>query len=120
VVNDIKARAKKITGTDEVAQVGSIAANGDKSIGKIDRRGDEAGRQRGRDHGEEAKSSTPSSTSSRACSSTAAISRRTFITNADKRSPSSTRRTSCCSKEALGPAGDAAGARGGRAVGKRC
>src|SRR6187401_1404922 len=30
VVNDIKARAKKITGTDEVAQVGAIAANGDK------------------------------------------------------------------------------------------
>src|SRR6266568_3133188 len=35
VVADIKARAKKITGTDEVAQVGSIAANGDKSIGKM-------------------------------------------------------------------------------------
>jgi len=35
VVNDIKARAKKITGTDEVAQVGAIAANGDKSIGKM-------------------------------------------------------------------------------------
>src|SRR5216684_1038898 len=35
VVEDIKARAKKITGTDEVAQVGAIAANGDKSIGKM-------------------------------------------------------------------------------------
>src|SRR5437660_1948198 len=35
VVADIKARAKKITGTDEVAKVGSIAANGDKSIGKM-------------------------------------------------------------------------------------
>src|SRR5213082_2967468 len=35
VVTDIKARAKKITGTDEVAQVGAIAANGDKSIGKM-------------------------------------------------------------------------------------
>src|SRR5206468_8316259 len=34
-VQDIKARAKKITGTDEVAQVGAIAANGDKSIGKM-------------------------------------------------------------------------------------
>src|SRR6187455_1030891 len=31
-VADIKARAKKITGTDEVAQVGTISANGDKSI----------------------------------------------------------------------------------------
>src|SRR6058998_2415353 len=34
-VQDIKARAKKITGTDEVAQVGTISANGDKSIGKM-------------------------------------------------------------------------------------
>src|SRR6266478_3527996 len=34
VVEDIKARAKKITGTDEGAQVGSSAASGDKSIGK--------------------------------------------------------------------------------------
>src|SRR5471032_2929178 len=34
-VEDIKARAKKITGTDEVAQVGTISANGDKSIGKM-------------------------------------------------------------------------------------
>src|SRR6201989_3364268 len=34
-VNDIKARAKKITGTDEVAQVGTISANGGKSIGKM-------------------------------------------------------------------------------------
>src|SRR5499426_1025189 len=35
VVEDIKARAKKISGSDEVAQVGAIAANGDKSIGKM-------------------------------------------------------------------------------------
>jgi chaperonin GroEL len=34
-VEDIKARAKKITGSDEVAQVGTISANGDKSIGKM-------------------------------------------------------------------------------------
>src|SRR3982074_1663920 len=33
VVEDIKARAKKITGSDEVSQGGAIAANGDKSIG---------------------------------------------------------------------------------------
>ena len=35
VVEDIKARAKKVTGSDEVAQVGTISANGDKSIGKM-------------------------------------------------------------------------------------
>src|SRR6201989_1205754 len=34
-VEDIKSRAKKITGTDEVAQVGTISANGDKSIGEM-------------------------------------------------------------------------------------
>ena len=34
-VEDIKGRAKKVTGTDEVAQVGTISANGDKSIGKM-------------------------------------------------------------------------------------
>ena len=34
-VEDIKSRAKKVTGTDEVAQVGTISANGDKSIGKM-------------------------------------------------------------------------------------
>ncbi|MDP3617225.1 MAG: TCP-1/cpn60 chaperonin family protein, partial [Rhodoferax sp.] len=34
-VEDIKARAKKITGTDEVAQVGTISANGEASIGEM-------------------------------------------------------------------------------------
>ena len=34
-VEDIKARAKKITGTDEVAQVGTISANSDETIGDI-------------------------------------------------------------------------------------
>src|SRR5262247_1439909 len=35
VVEDIKARAKKITGSDEVAQVGTISANDDREIGKM-------------------------------------------------------------------------------------
>src|SRR5581483_2696819 len=34
-VEDIKNRAKKISNSDEVAQVGTISANGDKSIGKM-------------------------------------------------------------------------------------
>src|SRR5215510_4001254 len=34
-IEDIKARAKKISGSDEVAQVGTVSANGDKSIGKM-------------------------------------------------------------------------------------
>ena len=35
VVQDIKARAKKVKSSEEVAQVGTIAANGDASIGKM-------------------------------------------------------------------------------------
>ncbi len=34
-VEDIKSRAKKITTSDEVAQVGTISANGEESIGKM-------------------------------------------------------------------------------------
>jgi chaperonin GroEL len=34
-INDIKARAKKVKSSDEVAQVGTISANGDASIGKM-------------------------------------------------------------------------------------
>jgi chaperonin GroEL len=35
VVEDIKSRAKKISKNDEIAQVGTISANGEKEIGKI-------------------------------------------------------------------------------------
>jgi len=35
VVNNLKARAKKITSSGEVAQVGTISANGEKSIGEM-------------------------------------------------------------------------------------
>ena len=35
VVNDIKSRAKKVTTNDEIAQVGTISANGEAEIGKM-------------------------------------------------------------------------------------
>jgi chaperonin GroEL len=35
VVNDLKAHAKKITSNDEIAQVGTISANGDQEIGRF-------------------------------------------------------------------------------------
>ena len=35
VVKDIERRAKKVQSSEEIAQVGTIAANGDKSIGKM-------------------------------------------------------------------------------------
>ena len=51
VVKDIQARAKKVKSSDEIAQVGTIAANGDAYRRRDDRQGDEEGRQRGRHHG---------------------------------------------------------------------
>ncbi|QGZ94289.1 chaperonin GroEL [Terricaulis silvestris] len=35
IVEDLKKRAKKVTGPEEIAQVGAIAANGDTDIGKF-------------------------------------------------------------------------------------
>jgi chaperonin GroEL len=35
VVEELKAKAKKVTSNDEIAQVGTISANGDKEIGQI-------------------------------------------------------------------------------------
>src|SRR5262249_7924048 len=35
VVGELKARSKKVTSNDEIAQVGTISANGDREIGKI-------------------------------------------------------------------------------------
>ena len=35
VVKDIERRAKKVQSSEEIAQVGTISANGDKSIGKM-------------------------------------------------------------------------------------
>ena len=51
VVKDMQSKAKKVTSSAEVAQVGTISANGDTEVGRIDRRGDGEGRQRGRYHG---------------------------------------------------------------------
>src|SRR5688572_15770870 len=35
VIEELKAKAKKVTSNDEIAQVGTISANGDKEIGQI-------------------------------------------------------------------------------------
>src|ERR671911_854413 len=34
-INDIKARAKKVSTSDEIAQIGTISANGDREIGEM-------------------------------------------------------------------------------------
>ena len=78
VVEDLKKNSKKVTSNEEIAQVGTISANGDRGDRQLPRRRHEEGRQRGRDHGRRGQeSSRPSSTWSRACSSTAATSRPT-------------------------------------------
>ena len=78
VVEEIGKKAKKVKNSAEIAQVGTISANGEKSIGDDDRRGDAEGRQRGRHHRrgsqEPRERARPSS---RACSSIAATCRRT-------------------------------------------
>jgi chaperonin GroEL len=35
VIEELKAKAKKVTSNDEIAQVGTISANGDKEVGRI-------------------------------------------------------------------------------------
>ena len=50
VVADLRKNAKKVTANDEIAQIGTISANGDTEIGRMLARGHEEGRQRGRDH----------------------------------------------------------------------
>ena len=77
VVEELKTRSKKVTTTDEIAQVGTISANGDREIGEMIAEAMEKVGNEGVITVEEAKSLRPSSTSSRACSSTAATSRRT-------------------------------------------
>ena len=48
VVDELKSMSKPTRDRDEIAQVGTISANNDKTIGDILRRGDGQGRKRGR------------------------------------------------------------------------
>ncbi len=50
VVEDLKKRSKPVSGSNEIGQVGSIAANGDTDRRREDRRGDGEGRQGRRHH----------------------------------------------------------------------
>ena len=77
VVADIKKRSKKVGSSAEVAQVGTISANGDAKIGKMIAEAMQKVGNEGVITVEEAKASRPRSRSSKACSSTAAISRPT-------------------------------------------
>ena len=76
-VKAIEKASKKVKDSHEVAQVGTISANGDTSIGKMIAEAMQKVGNEGVITVEEAKSLETDSTSSRACSSTAAISRLT-------------------------------------------
>jgi chaperonin GroEL len=75
VVDELKKKAKKVTSSEEIAQVGTISANGDEAIGKMiadamQKVGNEGVITRSR----RPRASKASLRSSRACSSTAATS----------------------------------------------
>ena len=85
VVKDIEARSKGRSTNAEIAQVGTISANGDREIGHLIAQAMQKVGKEGVITVEEGdESSKPNSTSSKACSSTAAIMSPYFVTNAEK------------------------------------
>ena len=78
IVEDLKKNSKKVTSNDEIAQVGTISANGDREIGDFLAKAMQKVGNEGVITVEEAKSPRDRArTWSRACSSTAATSRPT-------------------------------------------
>ena len=98
VVKDIEKRARKVASSEEIAQIGTIASNGDKSIGDMIAKAMKKVGNEGVITVEEAKTPRPSSTSSRACSSTAAISRPTSSPTPRRWWRSSRSPTSSCTR----------------------
>ena len=68
VVEDLKKNSKKVTSNEEIAQVGTISANGDSEIGKFLADAMKKVGNEGVITVEEAKNSKPNWTSSKACS----------------------------------------------------
>ena len=89
VVKDIERRAKKVQSSEEIAQIATIASNGDKSVGEMIAEAMKKVGNEGVITVEEAKTAEPSSTSSRACSSIAAIFRPISLPTPRRWSPSS-------------------------------
>jgi chaperonin GroEL (HSP60 family) len=77
VVEDLKKHSKAVTSNEEIAQVGTVSANGDPEIGKFIADAMKKGGNEGVSPLRRPNPSKPSSRWSRACSSIAAISHRT-------------------------------------------
>src|SRR5260370_18989945 len=77
VIEDLKKNSKKVTSNDEIAEVGTISANGDEEIGKFLADAMKKVGNEGVITVEEAKSLETELEVVEACSSTAAISRPT-------------------------------------------
>ena len=77
VVEEIKKRSKKVKNSEEIAQVGTISANGESAIGEMIAEAMQKVGNEGVITVEEAKSLETELTSSKACSSIAATCRRT-------------------------------------------
>ena len=84
VVEDVKKRSQKVKTNAEIAQIGTISANGDREVGDMIASAMERVGNEGVITVEEAKSLQANSTSSKACSSTA-------VTPARTSSPTQTR-----------------------------
>ena len=106
VVKELKANARKITSNSEIAQVGTISANGDEEIGRYLAEAMEKVGNEGVITVEEAKTAETELKSSKACSSIAVICRPTLSPTRTRcasslKSPisSSTRRSSPISRQ---------------------
>jgi chaperonin GroEL (HSP60 family) len=74
IVDQLKSKSKKVTNNEEIAQVGTVSANGDTEIGKMIAEAMERVGKEGVITVEEASRSKPSSASLKVCSSIADIS----------------------------------------------
>jgi chaperonin GroEL len=88
-VKDIQSRAKKVKSSDEVAQVGTISANGDKDIGEMIAHAMQKVGNEASSPSRKPRPPRPNSTSSKACSSTSATCRPTSSPTPTRWRPSS-------------------------------
>ena len=119
VVKDIEKRAKKVGSSAEVAQVGTISSNGDEADRQDDRPGDAEGRQRRRHHGRGSQGARDRSRDRRGHAVRPRLPLALF--HHQRREDAGRARGRLhppAREEALRPAVDAAGARGGGAVGQ--